>query len=78
MENNEDKTKDKEAYYELINFLNESFENKLFKFYKNKEENKNINKDSKCLLFDKYFKNETGISLLENNGFIKILKDKYQ
>jgi len=78
LENNEDKTKDKEAYYELINFLNESVENELFKFYKNKEEMKNINKDSKCLLFDKYFKNETGISLLENNGFIKILKDKYQ
>ena len=39
---------------------------------------KNINKDSKFLLFDKYFKNETGISLLKNNGFIKILKDKYQ
>jgi len=78
LENNEAKTKDKEAYYELIKFLNESVENELFKFYKNKEEMKNINKDSKCLLFDKYFKNETGISLLESNGFIKILKDKYQ
>ena len=78
LENNEAKTKDKETYYELVKFLNESVENELFKFYKNKKEMKNINKDSKCLLFDEYFKNETGIFLLENNDFIKILKDKYQ
>ena len=43
--------------------MNESVENELFKFYKNKKEMKNINKDSKCLLFDKYFKNEAGIFL---------------
>ena len=58
--------------------MNQSVEKELFKFCKNKKEMKNINKDSKCLLFDKYFKNETSISLLESNGFIKILKDKYQ
>ena len=37
-------------YDELINFLNDTVENSLFNFYKNKEEMKNINKDSKFLL----------------------------
>ena len=37
LENNEAKTKDKEAYFELVKFLNESVENELFKFCKNKE-----------------------------------------
>ena len=78
LENNEEKSKDKKIYNELIKFLNNTVENELFTFYKNKEEMKNINKDSKCLFFDKYFKNETGISLLENNGFIRILKNKYK
>ena len=46
------------------------------KFYRNKTEFESINKDAKCLFFDKYYKNETGISLLEIDGFIKILKIK--
>jgi hypothetical protein len=78
IENNESKAKDKIMYEELIIFLNDTVENELIKFYKNKEELKNINKDSKCLLYDQYFKKETGISLLENNGFIELLKKYYE
>ena len=78
IENNESKAKDKIMYEELIIFLNDTVENELIKFYKNKEELKNINKDSKCLLYDQYFKKETGISLLETNGFIELLKKYYE
>ena len=78
IENNESKARDKIMYEELIIFLNDTVENELIKFYKNKEELKNINKDSKCLLYDQYFKKETGISLLETNGFIELLKKYYE
>jgi len=78
IENNEDKAKNKIIYEELINFLNDTVENALINFYKNKEEMKNINKDSKCQLYDQYFKKETGISLLENNGFIELLKKNFE
>ena len=78
IENNRELAKDKNKYEELISCLDETLENELMEFYNNKIEFENINKDIKCLIFDKHFKNETGISLLKNNGFIKILKDKYQ
>ena len=78
IEKNEAKSKDKYIYSQLISFLNDSVENELIKFYKNKEEFQSINKDSKCLFYDQYFKKETGMSLLENNGYIKILKNNYK
>ena len=78
IENNRELSIDKNKYEELISCLDETLENELMEFYNNKIEFENINKDIKCLIFDKHFKNETGISLLEKNGFIKILNKKYQ
>ena len=78
IENNRELSIDKNKYEELINCLDETLENELVEFYNNKIEFENINKDIKCLIFDKHFKNETGISLLEKNGFIKILNKQYQ
>ena len=74
IEKNKYTAKDKLIYGELVDFLNNTVENELINFYRNKTEYENINKDPKCLFFDKYFKKETGISLLEKNGFIKVLK----
>ena len=78
IENNRELSIDKNKYEELISCLDETLENELVEFYNNKIEFENINKDIKCLIFDKHFKNETGISLLEKNGFIKILNKQYQ
>ena len=78
IENNRELSIDKNKYEELISCLDETLENELMEFYNNKIEFENINKDIKCLIFDKHFKNETGISLLEKNGFIKILNKQYQ
>lgn len=78
IESNRELAKDKNKYEELISCLDETLENELMEFYNNKIEFENINKDIKCLIFDKHFKNETGISLLEKNGFIKILNKQYQ
>ena len=77
IENNRELSIDKNKYEELISCLDETLENELVEFYNNKIEFENINKDIKCLIFDKHFKNETGISLLEKNGFIKILNKQY-
>jgi len=76
IEKNEEIAKDKITYIELINFLTNTVEDELIKFYRNKTEFESLNKDPKCLFFDKYYRNETGISLLETDGFIKILKNK--
>ena len=78
IENNRELSIDKNKYEELINCLDETLENELMEFYNNKIEFENINKDIKCLIFDKHFKNETGIYLIEKNGFIKILNKQYQ
>ena len=78
IENNRELSSNKNKYKELISCLDETLENELVEFYNNKIEFENINKDIKCLIFDKHFKNETGISLLEKNGFIKILNKQYQ
>ena len=78
IESNRELSINKNKYEELISCLDETLENELMEFYNNKIEFENINKDIKCLIFDKHFKNETGISLLEKNGFIKILNKQYQ
>ena len=78
IENNRELSIDKNKYEELISCLDETLENELMEFYNNKIEFENINKDIKCLIFDKHFKNETGISHKEKNGFIRILNKKYQ
>ena len=73
---NKNKNKDKEAYQELIFFLNNSLENAFLDFYDNKNEFEKINKDEDCIFYDKFFKKETGISLLEKNGFLKVIQKK--
>ena len=78
IEKNESIVKNKNMYCELIKFLNDSIENELINFYKNDKEIEFINKDMRCLFFDSHFKKETGISLLEKNGFIKILVKQYK
>ena len=74
IEANKELTKDKEAYIDLINFMNNSVEEELIIFYNDKLEYVNLVNDVKCRLFDKHFKSETGISLLDRNGFIQVLK----
>ena len=77
IEENKTIAKDKKIYTELIKFLNESVEMSLVYFYNDKNQLEMINSDSKCLFYDSYFKSQTGISLLEKNGFIKILTNQY-
>lgn len=72
IESNETNTKDKLFYNELINFLNDSVESELVKFYSNKNEFENINKDLKCPFFDKYFKKETAFLFWEKMDSFKI------
>ena len=74
IEKNERLTKNKEVYFDLINFLNNSVECELILFYNNKSEYENLKNDVKCQYFDKYFLSETGVSLLERNGLIRILR----
>ena len=78
IENNESIAKDKKVYNELIKFLNDIIENELINFYRSHKEMEFMNKDIRFLFFDFHFKRETGISLLEKNGFIKILTKKYK
>ena len=73
---NENKNKDKEAYQELVFFLNNSLENAFLDFYENKNEYERINNDEDCIFYDKFFKKETGISLLEKNGFLKVIQKR--
>ena len=54
--------------------MNSSIEDELITFYNDNSEFENTNQDNKCQFFDKNFKNETGISILEKYGYIKILK----
>lgn len=74
IENNEFKSKDKISYKELIKFLNDKLENALIHFYDDINEFNKIKTDKKYIDFDNHYKHETGISLLEKYGFIKVLK----
>jgi hypothetical protein len=76
IEKNEKKAKDKKSYQELIIYFNKKLENAYIEFYDNKNEFDKLQNDKDCIFFDKYFKNETGMSLLEKNGFLKVIKDK--
>ena len=73
---NENQNKDKEAYQEIVFFLNNSLENAFLDFYENKNEFERINNDEDCIFYDKFFKKETGISLLEKNGFLKVIQKR--
>ena len=54
--------------------MNENLEETIIQFYNDENEFKKINNDKKCIYFDKFYKRETGISLLEKYGFLKALK----
>ena len=71
---NESRAKDKNAYKELIKFLNKTLEDAIIEFYDDEKEFNNIKSNSKLLYFDKFYKRETDISLLEKYGFLKVLK----
>lgn len=72
--NNQNKNRDKNAYKELIDLLNNKLELALINFYENKNAIKTISEDEDCIFYDKHFKKETGISLLEKNGFLKAIQ----
>lgn len=74
IEKNESKAKDRNAYKELIIFLNETLEDAIIQFYDDENEFNKMKNDSKFFHFDEFYKRETGISLLEKYGFLKALK----
>jgi len=74
IEKNENKSKDKKAYIELINYINCKIEDAFLDFYENKSEFEKICSDKDCIFFDEFFKRETGFSLLEKNGFVKVIR----
>jgi len=76
IEKNEKKAKDKKSYHELLIYFNKKLENAYIEFYDNKNEFDKLQNDKDCIFYDKYFKKETGMSLLEKNGFLKVIKNK--
>jgi len=76
IEKNEKKAKDKKSYHELLIYFNKKLENAYIDFYDNKNEFDKLQNDKDCIFYDKYFKKETGMSLLEKNGFLKVIKNK--
>jgi len=75
IEENEEKAYDKMAYKELIGFLNEKLEDAIIQYYDDEKEFNRIRSDNKYINFDKFYKRETGISLLEKYGFLTAIKN---
>ena len=75
IEENEEKAYDKVAYKELIEFLNEKLEDCIIQYYDDEKEFNRIKSDNKYINFDKFYKRETGISLLEKYGFLTAIKN---
>ena len=75
IEENEEKAYDKVAYKELIEFLNEKLEDAIIQYYDDEKEFNRIKSDTKYINFDKFYKRETGISLLEKYGFLTAIKN---
>ena len=75
IEENEEKAYDKVAYKELIEFLNEKLEDAIIQYYDDEKEFNRIKSDNKYINFDKFYKRETGISLLEKYGFLTAIKN---
>lgn len=78
LENNENKSKDKIIYRQMMDSLNNKLEAAFIEFYNDKNESKRLQNDNLCIFYDKYFKEETGFSLIEKNGFLKIIFNKIQ
>ena len=74
IEENKEKTNDKIAYKEIIQFLNSNIEDAIKQYYDDEKEFDKIKNDKKYIFFDKYYQRENGISLLEKYGFLKALK----
>ena len=74
MEDNESRAEDKNAYKEMMQFLNNTLEEAMMQFYNEEEEFDKIKNDSKAINFDRYYRRETGISLLEKYGFLEAIK----
>ena len=74
MEDNESRAEDKNAYKEMMQFLNNTLEEAMMQFYNEEEEFDKIKSNSKAIYFDRYYKIETGISLLEKYGFLEAIK----
>ena len=74
IEENENRAKNKNTYKELAQLLNETFEDAIIQFYDDENEFNNIKNNSRFIYLDKFYKRETGISLLEKYGFLKVLK----
>ena len=75
IEENEEKAYDKVAYKEIIEFLNEKLEDCIIQYYDDEKEFNRIKSDNKYINFDKFYKRETGISLLEKYGFLTAIKN---
>ena len=74
IEGNEYRAEDKDAYKEMMHFLNNTLEDVIKQFYDEEEIFNNIKSNSKAINFDSYYKRETGISLLEKYGFLEAIK----
>ena len=67
-------TKDNVFYKKIIQFLHLKLEDVIRQYYDEEKEFNKITNCRKYIYFDKFFKRETGISLLEKYGFLKALK----
>ena len=74
IEENEERTNDRIAYNEIIQFLNFRLDDVVRQYYDDEKELYKIKNDKKYIFFDKFIQRETGISLLEKYGFLKVLK----
>ena len=61
-----------EKYQKLLNYLNMTFQDAIVLFYESKQF-KDYSSSSKTIFLDKYFIKAKGFSLLEKNGFLKLI-----
>ena len=61
-----------EKYQKLLNYLNMTFQDAIVLFYESKQF-KDYSSLSKTIFLDKYFTKAKGFSLLEKNGFLKLI-----
>ena len=64
-----------EKYQKLLNYLNMTFQDAILLFYESKQF-KDYSSLSKTIFLDKYFTKAKGFSLLEKNGFLKLVIKK--
>ena len=64
-----------EKYQKLLNYFNMTFQDAIELFYESKQF-KDYSSSSKTIFLDKYFIKAKGFSLLEKNGFLKLVAKK--